>query len=136
MPSPSTRKLPPSTSCKDTSNFDDYGKHEGFLRHKILVVGTDLGRRVGGITMEIKGGVGYVYTDSEKGGLTLIGKFISFADAKTLFGDAKELKGGSFFNWKLSFQGKRMSIDWPQLRMQEAKIPNSTETKKRSVQRK
>ena len=33
----------------------------------------------------------------------------------------------------MSFQGKRMSIDWPQLHMREADIPNSTETKKCSA---
>ena len=85
MQSSSTQSLPPSTSCKDTSNFDDYKFNEVKFHHKTAVVGTDLGIVVDGIAMKFKSGEGYAYTGSAKGGWKLIDKFISFADTKRLF---------------------------------------------------
>ena len=130
------RKVRPSTSCRDTSNFNDYKINEVQFHHKTPVKGTDLGNVVEGIAMEIKGGVGYAFTGSAKTGWIALCSFTSFGDAKRNFATAKGLTGGSVRNWRLSFQGKRMSIDWPQLRMQETEetmISNLTKTKKRSA---
>ena len=60
------RKVRPSTSCKDTSNFNDYKINEVQFHHKIPVKGTYLGKVVEGIAMEIKGGVGCAFTGSAK----------------------------------------------------------------------
>ena len=62
------RKVRPSTSCKDTSNFNDYKINEVQFHHKTPVKGTDLGNVVEGISMEIKGGVCYAFTGSAKTG--------------------------------------------------------------------
>ena len=66
MQSSSSQKLPPSVSCEDTSNFKDYKLNEVKFHHKNPVEGTDLGRVVEGVTMKIKGGVGFAYTGSEE----------------------------------------------------------------------
>lgn len=127
------RKVEPSASCKNTANFHDCELNGVVFHHKIPVKGTDLGKPIEGIAMKIEGGVGYAYTGSAEEGYTNLGGFTSFGEAKRKFAAAKGLTGGSVRNWKLSFQGKRLSIDWPPLRMQETKIPNLTKTKKRSA---
>ena len=99
------RKVEPSTSCKNTSNFYDCELNRVMFHHKIAVAvkGTDLGKPIEGIAMKIEGGVGYAYTGSAEEGYTNLGGFTSFGEAKRKFAAAKGFTGGSVRNWKLSF---------------------------------